>query len=88
MLFFCCQFHDALARPLREVVLRMLEMPENVALAEHENANLTLTLRFSCDGAKMSKHKQCVKGVVKLVREDGTHNSPHDEYTLFMYMGR
>ena len=59
-----------------------------------QDGDVTITLRFSSDGAKLSKNKDSVRGVFKVVPPRPDHNNPaismlpEDEHTLFLYMGR
>lgn len=57
--------------------------------------NDTLLLRFACDGAKISKNINSVRGVFKILIPrnslpkdvKGISMSPEDEFTLFFYIG-
>lgn len=55
----------------------------------------TLLLRFSCDGAKIAKNINSVRGVFKILTPRHSlpkeikelSMSPEDEYSLFFYIG-
>ena len=57
--------------------------------------NDSLLLRFACDGAKISKNINSVRGVFKILLPrnslpevaDDISMSPEDEFTLFFYIG-
>lgn len=57
-----------------------------------EPGSLDLKLRFACDGAKISKKLNSVRGVMKLLHDRSDVNnasmSPDDEHTLFFFTGK
>lgn len=77
-------------RCLKDVLEYMLRMKENTNILDVDTPDVTVTLRFSTDGAKMSKKITAVRGVVYLVndRDKITLHSPDDEVTLFLYTGK
>ena len=58
-----------------------------------KDGTVNLQLRFSADGAIMSKTKNSVRGIFKIIpprpsnRESAVSMLPEDEHTLFLYMG-
>ncbi len=55
-----------------------------------------LLLRFACDGAKIGKKKNSVRGCVKVLQDrkmlpetsDAISTTPDDELTLFLFLGK
>ena len=77
-------------RRLSDVLNFILSLPCNRHILENAADVLHVTLRFACDGAKVTTKKHSVRGVVQLVgsREDIKLPSPEDEVTLFVYEGK
>ena len=50
-----------------------------------------LLLRFACDGAKIAKKLNSVRGVMKILQDrrdvENATMSPDDEHTLFFFTG-
>ncbi|XP_070184467.1 uncharacterized protein [Littorina saxatilis] len=83
---------DGFRRQLSDIVEFMLDMPENRHLLQTTASSTTITLRFACDGAKITKHKDSVRAVCKLLRSQevcAAHKeSSDDEISLIVYMGK
>lgn len=82
---------DGSIRSLNSVIDHILALPENEHIINAPEDEITITLRFACDGAKITKVKDSVRGVVKLIdlhNRGGRQDSPDDEMTLFLYMGK
>lgn len=67
----------------------LLELPQHKHLLETDEEEIRITMRFSCDGAQVTKKKSAVRGVVQLVgdRENITMPTPQDEVTLYEFEG-
>ena len=61
-----------------------------------KDGDVNLIMRFSCDGAKITKKLNSVRGVVKVIVErdqlpmniEELSMSPEDELTLFFFIGK
>lgn len=82
---------DCTRRKAKDILEYVMSYSKNEKYLEND----TLLLRFACDGAKISKNINSVRGVFKILiprnslPEDvkGISMSPEDEFTLFFYIG-
>jgi hypothetical protein len=80
-------------RNLHQVLEFLLDTPANRHIIQTPGSP-TVTLRFACDGAKITKYRNSVRGVCKLMQPKGDLQGAHindssdDELTLFLYMGK
>lgn len=82
---------DCTRRKAKDILEYVMSYSKNEKYLEND----TLILRFACDGAKISKNINSVRGVFKILiprnslPEDvkGISMSPEDEFTLFFYIG-
>ncbi|XP_070200636.1 uncharacterized protein [Littorina saxatilis] len=84
---------DGGMRQISEMVSYLMDLPENRPLLNTEEDIITIWLRFASDGAKITKCKDSVRAVCKLIPpiEHGRYtrkSSPDDEITLLLYMGK
>ena len=91
-----CSFQlsvDCSTRKIEDVLSYVLQLPryQNIATGDR----ISLMLRFACDGAKITKKLNSVRGVFKILEDrsnlpntlDDLSMSPEDELTLFFFMG-
>ena len=70
------EIEDACRRDLLDVVEYLLSLPDNRYILDSNEEEVTITLRFASDGAKMIKRKDSVRGMVKLIHDrNGKENS-------------
>lgn len=84
---------DGCSRVLSDVLEFLLDLPENRPLLNTKKQTIRVTLHFACDDAKVTKCKDSVRGVCKIIYlvNMGRFNrtdSPDDELTVFLYMGK
>lgn len=84
---------DGNRRTVQQALEFLLDSPANHHLLRTDQTEINITLRFACDGAKLTKYKDSVRAVFKLIqpKEHQTshlNDSPEDEITLFIYMGQ
>lgn len=80
---------DCTRRKARDILEYVMSYSKNEKYLEND----TLLLRFACDGAKISKNINSVRGVFKILiprnslPEDvkGISISPEDEFTFFLH---
>ncbi|KAL8571392.1 hypothetical protein ACOMHN_046567 [Nucella lapillus] len=87
------QSGDGFARTLTSVVEYHLSLPENRHLLKTADDEVTIWLRFACDSTKVNRCKNAVKAVCRLIPTNHRErynrtDSPEDEITLFLYMGK
>ncbi|KAK7473594.1 hypothetical protein BaRGS_00035141 [Batillaria attramentaria] len=69
-----------------------MDLPENQPILNQDENVIRIIMRFACDGDKITRRKDSVRGVCKLIApvQNGRlqrKDSPEDEITLFLYMG-
>lgn len=91
LLFFFKTKADCSTRKLEHILEFVLQHQKYQKYIEND----TVTLRFSCDGAKIAENISSVRGVFKILapRQSLPDNledlsmCPEDEFTLFFYIG-
>ncbi|KAK7474936.1 hypothetical protein BaRGS_00033823, partial [Batillaria attramentaria] len=82
---------DGCIRTVAKVVEYVMDLPENQPILNQDENVIRIIMRFACDGAKITRRKDSVRGVCKLIApvQNGRlqrKDSPEDEITLFLYM--
>nr|KAG5690554.1 hypothetical protein BaRGS_014687 [Batillaria attramentaria] len=83
---------DGCIRTVAKVVEYVMDLPENQPILNQDENVIRIIMHFACDGAKITRRKDSVRGVCKLIApvQNGRlqrKDSPEDEITLFLYMG-
>ena len=87
--FIQAESEDAVRRPLLAILKFLLQKPENQHLLQGPG-DTRLTMRFSSDGAKISKKINAVRGVVFLYdrTQEPSNHSSEDEISIYLYTGK